>query len=114
MKMNIAWYAAAGMTIDFPFRRYCMDNMQREPSLHFQWNNDREVFDNGTVKIWRCATCRWWRSWSEERCCGCGAPRDKGTGVSAAPPARKPPLTASFERIRKPRIAPPPKVRSAT
>jgi hypothetical protein len=45
--------------------------------------NGREVFDNGVVRLWRCASCKWWLNWVEEKCSACGAPRDHN--VSALP-----------------------------
>src|SRR5438477_11354027 len=50
----------------------------------FTWVNNREIFDNGEVKKWRCADCRWWLNWSDEPCCTCGSPRD-GATIPAAP-----------------------------
>jgi rubrerythrin len=35
----------------------------------------REVFENGTVKKWRCPKCQWWLNWAEEACTACGALR---------------------------------------
>lgn len=49
----------------------------------FSMQNGREVFDNGSMKLWRCPVCAWWRNWSEERCCGCGLQRDN---PAATPP----------------------------
>ena len=44
--------------------------------------NDRVVYDNGEVRIWRCPACKWWRDWEVERCPVCRGLRD---AVSQAP-----------------------------
>jgi hypothetical protein len=49
----------------------------------FTSSNGRTVFDNGVVKIWLCPYCMWWCGWQDERCSGCGAPRENG--ASQAP-----------------------------
>jgi len=61
-----------------------MSDDSESPKGSFSIVNGREVFDNGSIKLWRCPVCAWWRNWSEERCCGCGQQRD----IPAAAPAK--------------------------
>ncbi len=44
----------------------------------FSVADGRTIFDNGVARIWQCPNCKWWRQWQDERCSGCGAPRDGG------------------------------------
>lgn len=44
----------------------------------FRWINGRVVLDSpdGTPRLWRCPHCQWWQQWQDEKCRGCGAPRE--------------------------------------